>query len=69
VDVQFSGGPNLISVALLQDRKDEGFLELTHRLRVLKAALIHVQYEIFELNLPRLSSATTIQRFVDLTIL
>jgi len=69
VDVQFSGGPNLISVVLLQDRKDEGFLELTHRLRVLKAALIHVQYEIFELNLPRLSSATTIQRFVDLTIL
>ena len=44
------GSSNLI-ILLLQDCKNEALFELTHRLRVANTILVHMQYEICELNL------------------
>src|SRR5713101_3177735 len=50
VHAEILGRSNLITLLLLQDCKNEALFELTHRLRVPNAILVHMHYEIFELN-------------------
>jgi hypothetical protein len=50
VYTKISGSSKLITLLPLQDRQDEALLELTHRLKVPDATLVHMQHEIFELN-------------------